>query len=261
MPSFDEVSPHRRMRPRGTPAAPLVFDVRLPEDFALDPALVPTARREACDAPSAPSDRRVVCVCRAGRRIGHGAAASRRAGGVHPEVLTGGMEAWRGAGLPTVPVAAIPGALRVTRHRPKIDRIACPWSIRRFKDPDARVFLVHPREVEGDAERLRATPFDVEGVTFSRGGPACTFDTVIARFEPAHPALDALATVVRAADTGRHDQAPEAAGLLAISVGPSRAHRRDPARLDAGMGLYDALHRRARDGRDEGHDRPADRAA
>ena len=266
MPSFTEIAPAQLMRLLGTPAAPVPLDLRLEEDFALDPALVPTARRASHEAlPADVAGRRIVCICRAGHKISHGAAALLRARGVAAEALAGGVEAWRAAGLPTVPWDAIPeprrGTLWVTRHRPKIDRIACPWLIRRFVDPEASFLFVPPAEVLGVAERFGATPFDVEGAPLSHRGPECSFDTMIEVFGLAHEALRALATVVRAADTDRHELAPEAAGLLAISVGLSRAHRDDLAQLEAGMVLYDALYRWARDGRGEGHDWPADRAA
>ena len=266
---FTEISPAQLMRLLGTPAAPVVLDLRLAEDFALDAALVPTARRAAHDA-LAPllaslAGTRVVCVCRAGHAVSHGAAALLRAHGIAAEALTGGAEGWRAARLPMVPDAEIPeprrGTLWVTRHRPKIDRVACPWLIRRFIDPEARFLFVPPSEVGAAALRFGATPFDVEGVEFSHLGPACTFDAMVDRFALSHGALDHLATLVRAADTDRHDLAPEAAGLLAISVGLSRAHRDDLAQIEAGMILYDALYRWARDGRGEGHGWPADRAA
>ena len=269
MSSFTEISPARLMRLVGTPAAPVVLDLRVADDFAADPALIPAARRASHEA-LAPlladlAGRRVVCACRAGHRISHGAAALLRAHGVEAETLEGGVEGWRAARLPMVPEAAIPeprhGTLWVTCHRPKIDRIACPWLIRRLVDPAARFLFVPPREVEGVAERLGATPFDVEGVAFSHRGPACTFDTMIEVFGLRTEALARLARMVRAADTDRHDLAPEAAGLLAISVGLSRAHRCDLAQLDAGTILYDALYRWARDGQGEGHDWPADRGA
>ena len=269
MPSFTEISPDRLMRLIGTPAAPAILDLCLAEDFALDPAIVPTARRASHEAlgPLLPelAGRRVVCVCQRGRKISHGAAALLRAHGVAAEALEGGAVAWREAGLPMVPLAAIPepkrGTLWVTRHRPKIDRIACPWLIRRFVDPEARFLFVPPAEVEGVAERLGATPFDVEGAFWSHRGPMCSFDTIVEELALSHPALDALARVVRAADTDRHDLAPQAAGLLAISVGLSRAHRDDLEQLDAAMVLYDALYRWARDGQGEGHDWPTARAS
>ena len=269
MPSFNEITPVQLMRLVGTPEAPAILDLCLPEDFALDPALIPTARRasHAALASLLPElqGRRVVCVCQRGRKVSHGAAALLRAHGLAAEALEGGALAWRAAGLPMVPEAAIPeprrGTLWVTRHRPKIDRIACPWLIRRFVDPEARILFVPPADVEGVAQRFGAVPFDVEGAFWSHRGPACTFDTMVEEFALSHPALDALATVVRAADTDRHALAPEAAGLLAISVGLSRAHRDDLVQLEAGMVLYDALYRWARDGQGEGHDWPADRAA
>jgi hypothetical protein len=149
--------------------------------------------------------------------------------------------------------------LWVTRHRPKIDRIACPWLIRRFVDPSARFLFVAPAEVAEVALRFNATPFDIEGCAFSHRGALCSFDTMLDIFGLHTEALDRLALVVRAADTDRHDLSPQAAGLLAISVGLSRQYRDDLEQLEAGMALYDALYRWARDGHDEGHDWPAGR--
>ena len=145
----------------------------------------------------------------------------------------------------------------VTRHRPKIDRIACPWLVRRFIDPDAEFLFVPPQDVELVAEKFDAIPFDVEGVRFSHCDERCSFDAFLDVFGLKSTALAGLADVIRAADTNRHDLAPEAAGLLALSVGLSRLYRDDYAQLDAGMALYDALYRWARDGREETHDWPA----
>ena len=111
------------------------------------------------------------------------------------------------------------------------------------------------------AERFDAIPFDVEGCDVSHVGDACTFDRLLDVLDLHSPALDRLATVIRAADTDRHDLAPQAAGLLAVSVGLSRMYRCDLAQLDAGMLLYDALYRWVRDGCDEGHDWPQNRKA
>ena len=160
-----------------------------------------------------------------------------------------------------IPLAALPApSLWVTRHRPKIDRIACPWLIRRFIDPAAQFLFVTPSDVLAVAEKFSATPFDVEAVFWSHRGDHCTFDTMISEFGLGTDALHRLALVVRAADTDRHDLAPQAAGLLALSVGLSRQYRDDLEQLDAGMALYDALYRWARDGFDEGHDWPAVKA-
>jgi hypothetical protein len=138
-----------------------------------------------------------------------------------------------------------------------VDRIACPWLIRRFVDPGARFLFVAPTEVLAVADKFGATPFDVEGVFWSHRGEHCTFDTMVAEFGLATEALKRLAIVVRAADTDRHDLSPQAAGLLALSVGLSRQFRDDLEQMATGMVIYDALYRWARDGHEETHDWPA----
>ena len=143
----------------------------------------------------------------------------------------------------------------VTRARPKVDRIACPWLIRRFVDPDAVFLFVAPSEVAGVAERFGATPFDVEGVFWSHRGELCTFDVMVEEFGLASiDPLKQLAVIVRGADTARPDIAPQAAGLLAVSLGLSRMYSDDLEQLEAGMPLYDALYRWCRDAIDETHD-------
>ena len=127
-------------------------------------------------------------------------------------------------------------------------------------DPSAKFLFVSPQEVAGVADSYSATPVDIEDVRFSHRGSNCTFDTMLDEFQLHTEALDRLADVVRAADTDTHEAATQAAGLLAISVGLSRQFRDDHAQLDAGMQIYDALYRWARDGFDEGHDWPATRA-
>ena len=137
-----------------------------------------------------------------------------------------------------------------------IDRIACPWLIRRFVDPTAQFLFVSPSEVLAVADRFNATPFDVPDVAWSHQGDLCTFDTMVAAFDLKTEPLLRLATIVRAADTDRHDLAPEAAGLLAVSLGLSRMYRDDLQQLEAGIAVYDAFYRWARDARDESHDWP-----
>jgi hypothetical protein len=130
----------------------------------------------------------------------------------------------------------------VTRERPKIDRLACPWLIRRFVDPDAE-FLYVPADRVGDVAReTGAIPYDVPGVELTHVGERCSFDAVLAKYRLDDPALARLATIVRAADTDRLDLAPEAAGLLAISVGLGRVHPDDHDVLARAMDLYDALY-------------------
>lgn len=254
MSGFTEISPSALMRLIGTPHAPTILDVCIDDDFAEDPRLIPTAQRwPHGEIQSYTGDGPVVVVCQKGLKLSHGAAAILRAKGIKAEALEGGNFAWRDAGLPLIPAGVIPAPLWVTRHRPKIDRIACPWLIRRFVDPSAQFMFVPPAQVLSVAEKFGATAYDVEGSTFSHDGDLCSFDAVLARFKLDTPALQTLATVVRAADTNRHDLAPEAAGLLAISVGLSRQYKDDAAQLEAGMAVYDALYRWARDGQGETH--------
>ena len=262
MPGFGQIAPAQLARLIGTPDCPVLLDVRLPEDREAQPFLVPTAQVVSHDAVGPVTGSRAVVICARGRKLSEGVAAQLRTKGIAAEVLEGGMAAWAEAGLPMVPMAALPAtSLWVTRHRPKIDRIACPWLIRRFVDPAAQFLFVAPSEVQAVADRFNATPFDIEGVFFSHRGERCSFDTMVQEFGLSTPAMDRLATLVRAADTDRHDLAPQAAGLLAVSVGLSRMFRDDLAQLEAGMLLYDALYRWARDGFDEGHDWPAGRPA
>jgi hypothetical protein len=141
----------------------------------------------------------------------------------------------------------------ITRARPKIDRIACPWLIRRFIDPAAEFFFAPPGEVLARARELDAIPFDVEGVELSHVGPLCSFDAILEKYHLDDPALQELAVIVRGADTANLDLAPQAAGLLAISLGLSRNFADDHEQLTQGMVLYDALYSWAKFVRDERH--------
>jgi hypothetical protein len=143
--------------------------------------------------------------------------------------------------------------------RPKIDRIACPWLIRRFVDPRAVFLFVPPSEVQAVAERFEATPFDIEGeeIFWSHRGELCTFDVMIQEFGLTTEPLQRLALIVRGADTARLDLAPEASGLLAASLGLSRMFTDDLAQLEAGLLLYDAFYRWCRDATGETHNWPS----
>jgi hypothetical protein len=141
----------------------------------------------------------------------------------------------------------------VTRERPKIDRIACPWLIARFIDPAAEFLFVSAAEVHAVAERTGSIPFDVEGVELSHEGPLCSFDAILKKYALADPALQQIAVIVRGADTARLDLAPQAAGLLAISLGLSHNFRDDHEQLRHGFVIYDALYAWCKDVRDETH--------
>jgi rhodanese-related sulfurtransferase len=271
MSSFTTISHDKLHRLIGLPRAPVILDVRTEEDFAADPRLIPGSLRRpaiaAADWAPALAGHAAVTVCQRGRKLSEGVAAWIRQVGGAAEALAGGFEAWAEAGLPLVPAAKLPPrdpqgrTIWVTRARPKIDRIACPWLIRRFVDPGAVFLFVAPSEVEGVADRFAATPFDVENVFWSHRGQDCTFDVMVAEFGLATEPLLHLARIVRAADTARLDLAPEAAGLLAVSLGLSRMHGDDLAQLEAGMGLYDALYRWCRDATDETHNWPTNKPA
>lgn len=265
----NEITVPQLLRLIGTPDCPIIVDISIDPDFAEDPFLIPGSFRhphtDIAGLKERLAGRRCVISCQQGIKLSQGLVARLRCDGLEAEYLSGGMYGWRDhKDTMRIPAAAIPAkvdgaTLWVTRHRPKIDRIACPWLIRRFVNPDARFLFVSPEWVTGVADRYGATPFDIEDVHFSHEGPNCTFDKMLSEFALTSPALDRLATVVRAADTNTHDKSPQAAGLLALSVGLSRQYKDDVAQLEAGMAIYDALYRWARDGTDEGHDWPADR--
>ena len=130
----------------------------------------------------------------------------------------------------------------VTRERPKIDRVACPWLIRRFVDADAQFLYVPPDQVKAVAQREDATPFDVPGVELGHRGPECSFDAFIRKYNLTDPALLELAVIVRAADTDAKHLAPEAAGLEAIAEGFRLTYTDDQELLERELLVYDALY-------------------
>ena len=260
--TLNSITPEKLFRLIGTPGAPALIDVRGGRVETLLPSAVPRAPSDIAAWAVNYRGRNVVVVDEQGGSDSHGIAAWLRAEGANAEVLEGGVVAWRSAFLPLVFTARIPvrdaegRTLWVTRARPKVDRIACPWLIRRFIDPEARFLFVAPPEVLAVAERLHGEPFDVEGdgVFWSHRGDLCTFDVMLEGFGLGRmEALAHLANIVRGADTGRPDIIPEAAGLLAVSLGLSRMYADDLDQLEAGMLLYDAFYRWCRDARDEQH--------
>ncbi len=264
MPSTNAITADKLARLIATPRGPAIVDIRGPSDFDAIPRLIPGAiRRGLAQLEHWPAGAPVLLVCSDGRAASQGAAAWLRQAGTPAEVLDGGMAAWVDAGQPTVDTAALPPrdaagrTLWVTRARPKVDRIACPWLIRRFVDPQAQFLFVPAPDVLDVAERMAATPFDIqaESLRWTHHDERCTFDAMVEGFGLAGFApLERLATIVRGADTGRPDLAPEAAGLLAISLGLSRVHADDLEQLDSGLLVYDALYRWSRDAIGETHD-------
>jgi rhodanese-related sulfurtransferase len=261
MPSPTEITVSQLARLIGLPNSPLLIDVR--SDGASDPRLIPGSipRPEAKpeNLLTVVGKKPAVVICEDGGARSQGIAAWLRHAGVPAETLEGGLAAWQKAGQPLLTTQNLPPrdiigrTVWVTRARPKVDRIACPWLIRRFVDPEAVFLFVAPNAVLDTAKRFVATPFDIPDVFWSHRGERCSFDTMLEEFGLSIPALDRIATVVRGADTARPDLASESAGLLAASLGFSRMYRDDLEQLTAAMALYDALYRWSRDASEETH--------
>ena len=250
----------------GTLTTHIIIDVRTADDFNSNPNFLPASSRRSHEDvahwATGFSGKTVVVVCKRGGKLAHGAAAWLRHVGADAAVLEDGFEGWQAAGLPLIAEAKLPKrdtlgrTVWVTRSRPKVDRIACPWLIRRFVDPEAVFLFVAASEVKAVAERFGAEPFDIEDVFWSHRDETCTFDTMLEELNLKTQPLLQLATVVRGADTARMDLAPEASGLLAASLGLSRMFSDDLEQLSAGMLLYDAFYRWCRDAIDETHNWP-----
>jgi rhodanese-related sulfurtransferase len=239
----------------GSPHAPLLIDVRRAPAFDADDRLISSATwRDPFTVQEwekfLPRHRPVVVYCVHGHEISQNACTALRNKGIDASFLKGGIEAWHAQQLPTVlkksalgiPSAANAGSVWVTRERPKIDRIACPWLIRRFIDPMARFIYVPSNDVLDAANRQAAIAYDVPGVQFTHRGEACSFDAFIVDFGLMDPALSALATIVRGADTDKLELTPQSPGLMAMSLGLSALYQDDLDMLEHGMPLYDALY-------------------
>jgi rhodanese-related sulfurtransferase len=274
------ISPAELYARIGTADAPLIFDVCKCEDYDQLPRLIPGARwrdhqRTEQWINEIPHNRmggsQVVLSCVKGMKVSQAAAAELRLRGINATILEGGSLGWVKAGYPTIKKAGVLGGIGnrdsrasrwVTRIQPKIDRIACPWLISRFLDPAARFFYVASDQVVNAGLELDAVPYDVDGVEITHVGPTCSFDTLISHYDIHDPALNRVALIVRGADTARLDLAPEAAGLLAISLGNSKiAGPDDHVALERGLAVYDALYTWARFAAGETHNWPATKPA
>ena len=240
------ITPHSLYAKLGTPRAPRIFDVRREPTYAADPAVIVCAQRPGADivafAAGQSRDRSIAVYCAHGLELSVNAAQALAAAGYDACYLAGGIEAWREAELPTMkkrPEWHVPGGSRwITRERPKIDRIACPWLIRRFIDPAATFHYVPATKVFDEAKARDAVPYDIAVAVVTHRGERCSFDALIEDFGLSDPALDHLALIVRGADTDRHDLAPQCAGLVATSLGLSRRYADDHEMLENAMSLY-----------------------
>ena len=238
----------------GTASAPLLLDVRRAPAFEAAVDMLAGALRPSSDpvefAARHAHGRPVVAYCVHGHEVGREAAAALSAAGHDAAFLAGGIEGWRSEGLPTIrrnPAWRVPGGSRwITRERPKIDRVACPWLVRRFIDPLATFDYVPAARVIEEAVAREAVPYDVAGVQVTHRGGRCSFDALLEDFALRDAALDRLATIVRGADTGRPDLDPRSATLLATSQELSRRHADDHEMLEHAMPVYDALYAECR---------------
>jgi rhodanese-related sulfurtransferase len=260
----------------GRADTPLLLDVRRTEKFAASDTLLPGAihcpPEEVAAFARREKPRPVVVYCVYGHHVSQDAAHTLRAAGWDARVLRGGIEggetgvdtyadlaAWRTTPVPRMRKRADLGVTGqrpsrwITRARPKIDRVACPWLILRFIDPRAEFFYVPTGQVFTQARQLEAVPYDIPDAPITHEWERCSFDALIKAFELEDPALATLATIVRGADTDRLGLAPQSAGLLALSLGLSRLHEDDHAMLQHALPLYDALHAWCREGQGERH--------
>jgi rhodanese-related sulfurtransferase len=240
------------------PEAPLLIDVRRKSSYleAAEKAQGALRREPGAVADWAralPRAARIVVYCARGGEVSQGVASELIRRGLDARYLEGGFEGWRAGGGALEPKPTGASSRWVTRERPKIDRIACPWLIARFIDAEAEFLYVPPKEVRLVASEKEAIPYDVPDVAFSHEGDRCTFDAFLARHRLRDPALLELATIVRGADTSELDLAAQAPGLLAISLGLSLNFADDHEMLRQGMVLYDALYAWCRDGKAEVH--------
>jgi rhodanese-related sulfurtransferase len=238
---------------------PVVIDVRKQPAFKAAAAMIAGALRREPDLVSSwakelPKASTVVVYCVHGHEVSQGVANALNAYGINAHYLEGGIEegwiAMKGE-LDRKPVDA--STRWVTRERPKIDRIACPWLIARFVDPTAEFLYVPTPNVLSAAKEQEAIPYDVPDVAFTHDGELCSFDAFLKAYHLTDPALQRLALIVRGADTARLDLAPQSAGLFAISLGLSRNFTDDHEMLKHGMVMYDALYAWCKDGQDETH--------
>ena len=242
------ISPRELYGAIGTDGAPLVIDVRRTAGFDADDKMVVGAIRrnpeeveEWCNG--LPAGRPVVVYCVHGHEVSQNTATALRATGVDARYLDHGIAGWTEQRLPTRSKKQAAARSWVTRERPKIDRIACPWLIRRFIDPEAQFLFAPTERVFAVAAETGAIAYDIPGAEpFSHEGELCSFDLFLRVYEIQDPALDALAVIVRGADTARLELSPQAPGLLALSLGLGANFPDDHAMLEHGMIMYDAFY-------------------
>lgn len=233
-------------------SAPLIIDVRKNEPFLASTFTLQGAiRRDPMQvhawANALPRGGSILIYCVHGHEVSVNTMTTLQGYGHDVRFLQGGIEAWRTLGLPLTIKSTGSTTRWVTRARPKIDRIACPWLIRKFVDSNAEFLYVPTEQVRKTAQLQSATAYDIApqiaDTLFTHVGDLCSFDAFIKHYRLVqYPALACMATIVRAADTDKLNLAPQAAGLLAISLGMSRLYADDHVMLNAMLPTYDALY-------------------
>jgi rhodanese-related sulfurtransferase len=241
------VSPDELYARLGTASGPLLIDVRKLPAFDSDDRLVIGSLRRLPENVSdwrnaLPAGRSVVAYCVHGHEVSQGVASTLQISGLQAAYLEGGIAAWKERKFPTRRKRGTVENKWVTREHPKIDRIACPWLISRFVNPEAEFIYVPPNDVAKVATDVGGTPYDIKGAEFGHVGDQCSFDAIIRIYGIEDPSLDRLANIVRGADTSRPDLTPQCEGLLAISYGLSANFPNDHEMLKHGMIMYDALY-------------------
>jgi rhodanese-related sulfurtransferase len=231
----------------GTAAAPVILDVRAQDVFDADDRMIvgairPRAERLPQWLSDLPKGRGMIVYCHDGGANSQCVEVALRRSGIPAAWLDGGIALWQRQKLPTRRKTSAATDKWVTREHPKIDRIACPWLVSRFIDPDAQFLYVPQADVAAVARTHGATPYDIKDVEFGHVGDRCSFDAIVRHYDIDDAPLNDLATIVRGADASRPDLAPQCHGLLAISYGLSANFPDDHEMLKHGLVIYDALY-------------------
>lgn len=250
------ISPSQLKSEIASAAPPLVIDVRRGVAFTQAQDMAQGAlRRDPATIDSwvkaLPATSNVVVYCVHGHEVSQNAAKALRDHGLRARFLDHGLEGWREAGGALHGKPAGAATRWVTRERPKVDRIACPWLIHRFVDAKAEFLYVPTSTVKTVAAEQHAEAYDIPDCAFTHDGAQCSFDAFLKAYRLNDPALVQLADIVRGADTACLELAPQAAGLVALSLGLSRLFADDHEMLQHGMVMYDALYLWCKEGRDE----------
>ncbi len=240
----------------GTPAAPVIADVCIDEDFNADPRLIPGSFRHHHDQIESMAteikERHVVVVCQKGLKLSHGAAALLRIHGIRAEVLSGGKFAWRDAGLPMQSTEVVPArkypekTCWVTASRPDADTLGCLWLIRRFVDPEAQILFVPLFSVSDVAEKFSAVPVGIGKTVFSVRQGESEFRSMLSKLGLENESLRKVARIVGGTGPHQKDLTAHHDGFLSAAIGISHLCNDDLEMMDKAIVLFDSIYSWAR---------------